>query len=170
MKCLNCNKEFENKSTKPAKYCSDKCRMAYNRRASEQTNGASEQITGEQTNKTANEHYMLEQANIAHEQPINLTIDNLSDVLEKTAAYTPCQEAQSEQAISDIGSKTVILPDNFGLNNCACMHCKQLKTIKPNARLNHFAPMSAEQLKLNGYDVNRVSLPGDSDYTPREAC
>ena len=75
------------------------------------------------------------------------------------------QTDKSEQTdtMQEQTDKTV-LPVNFGLDNCQCLHCKQLKSIRPNAKLNHGSYMSASELKLNGFDVNRVSLSGDVDY------
>jgi hypothetical protein len=37
MQCLNCNKELKQTSTKPAKYCSDACRMAFKRKNKDYT-------------------------------------------------------------------------------------------------------------------------------------
>jgi len=47
MKCLNCGKEIVSQGTKPKKYCSDACRMAYKR--TKQTNSLANER--EQTNK-----------------------------------------------------------------------------------------------------------------------
>jgi hypothetical protein len=54
------------------------------------------------------------------------------------------------------------LPANYGLSNCACLHCRAVKTNKSNAILNHGPVKTYEQLAANEY--NRVSLPGDVDY------
>lgn len=49
-KCMYCSEQIESIGTKPKKYCSDRCRMAYNRRT-EQTNRQSKRT--EQTNKVS---------------------------------------------------------------------------------------------------------------------
>jgi len=56
------------------------------------------------------------------------------------------------------------LPANFGLADCQCLHCRQLKLNGINGKLNHGSYMPASELKSNGYILNRVTLSGDIDY------
>lgn len=54
------------------------------------------------------------------------------------------------------------LPANYGLPNCQCLHCQQNNRQKQPIVINHGAYKKQGQLAKN--EVNRVSLPGDTDY------
>jgi len=75
----------------------------------------------------------------------------------------PSGNVPSKMSPADLSP--AVLPANYGQDNCGCMHCKQLKVINPKAKLNHSGYMTAAELEANGFDVNRVSLPGDIDYS-----
>ena len=63
--------------------------------------------------------------------------------------------------ITPEGPKSEV-PTNYGLEDCACKDC-QLNRVSGNKRLvNHGAYKDADQLADN--EINRVALPGDSDY------
>lgn len=53
------------------------------------------------------------------------------------------------------------VPENYGLEDCTCRHCQQ--TRKTKTVLNHGPYKGVHELDEN--EVNRVSLPGDVDYT-----
>jgi len=109
MKCLNCGKEFEAvRST--AKYCSDKCKLDYNR-------------------------------------GLSVSINDVVSV--------------SDTPIDTVSNR---LPANYGQDDCQCLHCLSLKINDIKGKLNHGSYMDAQELKLNGYIANRVTLPGDIDY------
>jgi hypothetical protein len=55
------------------------------------------------------------------------------------------------------------VPANYGLPDCTCQHCRQTKANKSCLVLNHGAYKTAEHLAIN--EINRVSLPGDVDYS-----
>ena len=55
------------------------------------------------------------------------------------------------------------VPENYGEADCQCLHCKQARTNKSRNVLNHGAYKPASKLGPN--ELNRVSLPGDCDYT-----
>ena len=73
---------------------------------------------------------------------------------------------QFEDGTNTLGQvgQTLNKPENYGLDNCQCKHCQQIRTNKSTARLNHGEYMTATELEQNGYDLNRVTLPGDIDY------
>jgi len=58
--------------------------------------------------------------------------------------------------------KAVNLPDNYGLENCACMHCQQNRRAEHKLIINHGAYKAAAD--LGPFEVNRQILPGDVDY------
>jgi hypothetical protein len=80
-------------------------------------------------------------------------------------------EIISETELSETLSETMtpeglksVVPANYGLSNCACLHCRATKSNKSDKILNHGAYKHGEQLAAN--ELNRVSLPGDIDYVP----
>lgn len=54
------------------------------------------------------------------------------------------------------------LPANYGLDNCECVQCRILKASKSKYSLNHGPYKNGNE--LNDNELNRASLPGDSDY------
>ena len=92
---------------------------------------------------------------------------------EQTRTISSPQSEQTEQILPEQSKpnnkpeqiKTHTLrPENYGLDNCQCKHCQTCITNKNPKRLNHGAYMTAAELEQNGYDLNRVTLPGDIDY------
>ena len=71
-------------------------------------------------------------------------------------------QSDAKVSVPELSVPTV-LPANFGLENCECRHCKQNRHNKSKHVLNHGAYKPAGQLAAN--ELNRVSLPGDVDYT-----
>lgn len=55
------------------------------------------------------------------------------------------------------------VPANYGQAGCQCQHCRQLVAKKSKSFLNHGAYKPVSELSSNEH--NRVSLPGDVDYT-----
>ena len=88
MQCLQCNKEIISNGTKPVKYCSDACRKRYKRT--------------EQTDKPAATGQIIEQTDTNGQQPISLTMDNINELTNNSASYTPQGCTQSQETISDI--------------------------------------------------------------------
>lgn len=59
-KCLNCSKDVESKGTKPRRYCSDACRMAFKRKAKLETNTATNEQVEPNTMATSKDvHYHI---------------------------------------------------------------------------------------------------------------
>ncbi|KKN19410.1 hypothetical protein LCGC14_0946210 [marine sediment metagenome] len=56
-----------------------------------------------------------------------------------------------------------VLPDNYGLEDCQCRHCQNNRAKGNKHVLNHGKWKPIEELGAN--ELNRVSLPGDVDYT-----
>lgn len=59
------------------------------------------------------------------------------------------------------------VPANYGQPNCECMHCKANRARGNKYVLNHGAHKTVEELGSN--ELNRVSVPGDIDYTPNQS-
>lgn len=51
---------------------------------------------------------------------------------------------------------------NYGLPDCACLHCRANRKTGNKFILNHGPRKVAAELGTN--EINRVSLPGDADY------
>lgn len=115
MKCKSCDTEITSKGTKPKKFCSDACRMAY-KRTSKRT---------EVETNTANEQTLL--------QPSPL------------------------EAVEDFTTGEIVAVV------CHCRHCQNVRANGNKHFLNHgaYKPVS----KLGKGELNRVSIPGDADYT-----
>lgn len=132
-KCLNCSVEVVSKGKKPAKYCSDACRKSYKRT--------------QEADKTTN----------GHEQTV------AQDTLQSTNGQAAIQShPESIVPIMTPEGLAVKVPANYGLSDCTCRHCKQAKTNKSSAVINHGPYKPASELGPN--EINRVSLPGDIDY------
>ena len=54
-------------------------------------------------------------------------------------------------------------PLNYGQPDCQCMHCQQHRTNNSKNIISHGRYKTASE--LSDHEVNRVSLPGDVDYT-----
>ena len=56
------------------------------------------------------------------------------------------------------------LPSNYGLPDCQCKHCinNRAKPERDRYIINHGPRKETHRLGSN--EINRVSLPGDSDY------
>ena len=80
----------------------------------------------------------------------------------KQAAYRNAQTV-TKQTVTRPESVAVELPDNFGQSDCQCMHCQQNRGQGYKFTINHGTYKPDYQLSKN--EVNRVSLPGDPDYT-----
>lgn len=52
--------------------------------------------------------------------------------------------------------------ENYGQPDCMCMHCQSKRTNNSKLLINHGPHKRVNELQL--HEVNRVSLPGDSDY------
>ena len=73
------------------------------------------------------------------------------------------EKAGLSGSIVNVDSDAVELPDNFGQSDCQCMHCQQNRGQGYKFTINHGTYKPDYQLSKN--EVNRVSLPGDPDYT-----
>ncbi len=91
----------------------------------------------------------------------------------KQAAY---RNKRNAPTVTKPGSVTVDSPKiakirgtgegvpNYGQPDCECRHCQQQRTVASSKRtLNHGPYKTADQLAE--HEGNRVSLPGDADYT-----
>ena len=90
-----------------------------------------------------------------------------------------CRKAASRKCDTDKCDKPNSVTDNVTLNqpasgrlidpkdgDCDCMHCQQVRTNKSHNLLWHGPWLPASQLAAMGPLVrNRVSLPGDQDYS-----
>lgn len=56
-------------------------------------------------------------------------------------------------------------PDNFGQTDCKCRQCATNRSKGGKHLINHGPWKDADQLADN--EINRVALPGDSDYLTR---
>jgi hypothetical protein len=135
MNCLNCNKELNQSSTKPVKYCSDACRKAYSRKNAG-FNKQDQQCPSVESIKTR----------------------------ESGQEVCPVSSENGQNPDNKESGQITDKPANYGRADCQCKHCQQVQTNKSNAILNHNGYMSASELIANGYTHNRVSLPGDVDY------
>lgn len=130
MNCI-CGNELVGKQ----RFCSDKCRMAYNR---------------DKANKP--EQKNAPESIVRHEP-------------ERTRTTVPLESEQSEQIFPEQSNPNNPFIVHFGgLADCECMMCKTARTNGHKANINHgdYAPASA--LTASGFTVNRVALPGDTDY------
>ena len=64
----------------------------------------------------------------------------------------------------DQGSATIADIEDFGGPDCQCGECKSARRRGVTKRYNHGPWLPAWRLKAEGYDGNRVSIPGDPDY------
>jgi hypothetical protein len=60
-------------------------------------------------------------------------------------------------------AKGITRPENFGLEDCACLHCRANRANGNKHIINHGAYKNQNQLAAN--ELNRQALPGDVDYT-----
>jgi hypothetical protein len=108
---------------------------------------------------------------VGHNIPPELSNSDKSDTKSDKSDITP----EYMQRLVNEGNKilerqsievfnSLVKPENYGLDNCQCKHCQACITNKSTARLNHGEYMTAAELEQNGYDFNRVTLPGDIDY------
>jgi len=149
MNCLNCGKELPVVSTKPSKYCNDKCRMAFSRKNKDNA------ISGQ---KQGLENALQSIMSVDNEQVY-------AKLPEKTNKITNISGDSEQEIPNKIDSEQITnKPENFGLDNCQCMHCQTSRVNKSNVSINHGEYLDAAGLAANGYDVNRVVLPGDVDY------
>lgn len=98
---------------------------------------------------------------LSKQLPVNM--EALRDAQYKEDAYALSdaikrQLKQSEQTITPHDA----LPSNYGLPNCACMHCQSNRVNGGKHIINHGTPKPADQLAAN--ELNRVASPGDVDY------
>ena len=61
-----------------------------------------------------------------------------------------------------VGMTSKDMPANYGQQGCECKHCQQSRSNKSKLVINHGDYKPANELAAN--EVNRVSMPGDSDY------
>jgi hypothetical protein len=103
---------------------------------------------------------------------INAPESNMKDELGQVGHNVPPEIVRIEPELVQNATRTDELvrtqsrnkPDNYGQDNCQCYHCKTSRINKNPKRFNHGDYMTAQELALNGYDLNRVTLPGDVDY------
>jgi hypothetical protein len=57
---------------------------------------------------------------------------------------------------------------NYGQPDCECKHCQQSRANKSKNTINHGDYKPASEMAKN--EVNRVSLPGDTDYDGACKC
>lgn len=57
---------------------------------------------------------------------------------------------------------TVTRPDNYGQQDCQCQHCQANRRNGSSHTINHGPYKTAAE--LGPHELNRVTLPGDSDY------
>jgi hypothetical protein len=139
MKCINCQIELKTNTTKPSKFCSDKCRKAFSR----QKQGIIENQA---------ENTVLENV-----PELNISVDN-GQVDLNTPQITDKKE--NGQEITD--TPNLHLPDNYGLADCQCQMCNMNRINGCKGIINHGEWKSLGVLAEN--ESNRVALPGDADY------
>lgn len=83
----------------------------------------------------------------------------------KGVTITGRDEGVTEQATSKLLQDIFGLPVNFGLADCECKQCQAVRVSGHKLSLNHGIFKPASELTLN--ELNRVSLPGDCDYTDK---
>ncbi len=151
MKCLNCVKEATGRS----KYCSDKCKVSYNRNKKRNT------VSVTNPSVTVEPH-----ASVTPVAEIPVTIN--SDKPERGGGITipdgvkstlirPKTEKQFMDAVRDI-----VKPANFGASDCMCKMCIGNRAKPTPLMLNHGVWKRCDQLGRD--EINRVPLPGDVDY------
>jgi hypothetical protein len=142
--CLNCGALFEAKRS-TAKFCSDKCKLAYHRDKVSVTNDTLTSVTELSVSES--------QGNT--KGPVKYP--------ENWLRMTPNECSRWIRANKpELLEQSDILPANFGQPDCECMHCRAVKSNGLKVRLNHGPNKTASQLDLN--ELNRVALPGDPDY------
>ncbi len=81
----------------------------------------------------------------------------------RQAAYRNRHEPQAVTNVTVTEPESVTAkPVNYGQDNCECKHCQQHRANK-GSKLIHGPYKPASELGDN--EINRVSLPGDADYT-----
>lgn len=69
----------------------------------------------------------------------------------------------SKKVLPNEGITGGVLPANFGQPDCECRHCRANRANGNRHVLNHGTAKPYPLLDRN--ELNRVSLPGDTDYT-----
>lgn len=142
--CAYCGGLFEAKRS-TAKFCSDKCKLAYHRDKVSVTNDTLNNITelSVSGNAKAPVVYPENWLRMTPNECSRWIRSNCPDLLE-----------------SLLGTGKGIA--NFGGPDCECMHYRAVKSNGLKVRLNHGPYKTADQLAPD--ELNRVSLPGDADY------
>ncbi len=83
-------------------------------------------------------------------------------VYERDVLRTRTIVSGAHETMTPEGSKSEV-PANYGLENCECLHCGVNRNPGRKNIINHGQYKPAHELADN--EVNRVSLPGDVDYT-----
>jgi len=86
-----------------------------------------------------------------------------------TKKVLPKEGITSEKVLPEVGITDRVLPKNYGLPNCECVHCQQNRRMGGKFVLNHGRYMTDDELVEKFREtgqrwINRVSLPGDVDY------
>ncbi len=143
MECMNkCGTTLTGRQKR---FCSDKCRKAQSRTKPDTQQAAERPNSDKRVVKypdKAGQTKPGHESRTSAEQGVNL--DTCSDsILEQHFAATK--------------------PANYGLDDCECQHCKTNRVNGNKHTINHGAYKSANE--LGEHELNRVSLPGDVDYT-----
>ncbi len=153
-KCKVCGIEISDK----AKTCSSKCRVTLSRQCNTSTVTPSPSVTNEPGVRIGKHEDSSRSANT--EQPIaeqGLNLDTCSDsVLEEY------HRQNSDPRLVKIYNEAAAKIRNYGQSDCECMHCQSHRLNRNLNTINHGRYKSYAQ--LNRREVNRVPLPGDSDY------
>lgn len=168
MKCKNCDNELKNVDGKQAKqYCSDKCRKQFQRKnkdsaiLSDNLDKQCPSVECDITSATPDNH-IQPRTDFASTPDKIPTPDTTSDNSGQIANRVVLKDIYLPTKYDNV--KEVESPAGWATQDCTCQHCQQLHAVNADAKLNHGAYMSADKLKANGYNVNRVALPGDADY------
>jgi len=91
------------------------------------------------------------------------TKSNAQQAAQRTKSNKPEQihPLKVEQTKLEHQSRTK--PTNYGLDDCECQHCKTNRFNGNKHTINHGAYKRSHE--LGEHEINRVSLPGDVDYT-----
>ncbi len=185
MKCLNCVKESAGRS----KYCSDKCKVSYNRNKKRNTVSVTNPpVTVEPHVPVTpiDEIPVTIKSGTGFDTPVKWDKESESasgskgcfvvdesvqvklDKPERGGGITipdgvksvPIRPKTEKQFMNAV--RDIVKPANFGFPDCECKHCQYNRTYGNKFTLNHGVWKRVS--KLGKLELNRVSLPGDVDY------
>ena len=168
MKCINYLR-CGNESIGRSKYCSDKCKVAYNRNKSvtgvtfidSNVTEIDKSVTKASKTVTSTLDIGSETDVVTEKDGKTLSEEAVTDVYEQGVDSL---DTHHERFVAGGGKDNCLarLPANFGASDCECKMCMSNRlSAKPHI-INHGAWKRCESLATN--ELNRVFLPGDVDY------